>query len=304
MDKEKTQKYTYATNCQTYAPDSKSKFLIIHADDFGLCHSQNMAIIQAIEHGFVNSVSIMPPCPWFFEAIIYAQNNPSVDIGVHITLICEWPLYKWGPVSPLDKVSSLVDENGFLHSSIEGAKLDEVEIEICAQIEKVLSFGIKPSHIDSHGFVLSSNHELIELYYKIGQKYNLPILTSANLNNIKHYDSSEKYPLFVDNILIANPESRSDIDYEKMLRSMVHGITVLLVHPAFDNIEMQGVAAFKGWKFGPKWRQQDFDFLTSPLCEKIIKEENIILITWESINNRIKANKNESINLQLTTSCE
>ena len=71
--------------------------------------------------------------------------------------------------------------------------------------------------------------------------------------------------------------------YEHILRNLSPGINVLLVHPAFDNLEMQGVAAFNRWAFGSQWRQQDFDFFTSNLCKKIIEEENIKLITWKTI---------------------
>jgi len=35
--------------------------------------------------------------------------------------------------------------------------------------------------------------------------------------------------------------------------------------------------------WGSVWRQADFDFFNSKECEDIIKENNIILVTWREL---------------------
>ena len=98
-----------------------TKLLIIHADDLGLSHSENLASMYAMENGTVNSGSIMVPCPWFPEIAAYARSHPDADVGLHLTLTSEWEFYKWGPVLPSNEVPSLINEQGFLYDGIENS---------------------------------------------------------------------------------------------------------------------------------------------------------------------------------------
>ena len=43
---------------------SDERFLIINADDYGLCHSTNQAIDTLLAEGFITSASLMVACPW------------------------------------------------------------------------------------------------------------------------------------------------------------------------------------------------------------------------------------------------
>src|SRR5215510_2375772 len=94
-----------------------AKLLIVHADDLGMTHSINAATTKAFATGLVNSGSIMVPCPWLLEIATYSRSNPQADLGLHLTLTSEWKNYRWGPVMPKDKVSSLLDDTGYLYLS-------------------------------------------------------------------------------------------------------------------------------------------------------------------------------------------
>ena len=147
---------------------SAEKLLIIHADDVGMCHSVNEATILALEGGIVTSGSIMVPCPWFLEIAEYCRENPEADLGIHITLTSEWKHYRWRPVSSINKVPGLIDEEGYLwHSEKDVAKHAspaEVEIEIRAQVQRAIDFGIKPTHIDTHMGTVYETPEFFAAY--------------------------------------------------------------------------------------------------------------------------------------------
>ncbi|HXL79412.1 MAG TPA: polysaccharide deacetylase family protein [Pyrinomonadaceae bacterium] len=130
-----------------------AKLLIIHADDLGLSHSENQASIACFEKGVVNSGSVMVPCPWFPEIAAYSVAHPQLDLGLHLTLTSEWKPYRWGPVLPRTDVPSLIDSGGFLSNNcqvVAEAKLEEVEKELRAQVDRAKQFGIDPTHFDIH----------------------------------------------------------------------------------------------------------------------------------------------------------
>src|SRR5437016_10840905 len=113
-----------------------TKLIIVHADDLGETHSVNAAAIKALQGGTINSASLMVPCPWFPEIADYAKSHPSGDFGLHLTVTSERIYYRWGPVAPADKVSSLLDDGYFHHDweHNQHVKAKEVEIELRAQI--------------------------------------------------------------------------------------------------------------------------------------------------------------------------
>ncbi|WP_166926249.1 polysaccharide deacetylase family protein [Flavobacterium poyangense] len=274
-----------------YPPDTK--LLLIHADDAGLAHSENRATIQALEAGIVNSCSIMIPCPWSFEMVNYAKNNPQFDYGVHLTLTCEWEDYKFGPVAPLSEVSSLTDQNGHFYKTradfFNNAKAEEVEKELRAQIERALHFGLQPTHLDSHMCSVGVSPEFLELYKSLGKEYNLPVL--LNKTFIESVNLTKESFDFENDILaehlhighfdyfIKNEQKNY---YSSALDTMPSGFNIILIHPAFDDTEMQAITKNHP-NFGSEWRQIDFDYFTSEECRTKLKENNIQLITWKEI---------------------
>src|SRR5688572_28910888 len=157
---------------------SDAKLLIIHGDDLGMAHSVNAASIRALEHGMVNSGSIMVPAPWFPEIAAWARKNPDADLGLHLTLTSEWTTYRWGPVLSRGVVPTLFDKDGYLYltEDVAAANIDprEAEAEVRAQIEKARAFGIQPTHLDSHMRTLHQNTALFEVQLRMAREYKIP----------------------------------------------------------------------------------------------------------------------------------
>jgi len=280
--------------------DADDKLLIIHADDLGVAHSENIASFLAMKIGSVNSACIMMPCPWVAEVADYKQKNPDADFGLHLTLTNEWKYMRWGPVASLDKVPSLVDSLGFLYADClefsQHMKVEEAEIELRAQIEKAYSMGIKPTHLDAHmGCLVFSTSELFEVYLKLGREYKIPVMVGRFFLRVASQAFKDKIrpeDIIIEKVItadIADFESGMADYYKKELRNHSGGVQILLIHTAFNDAEMQALTIdHPHW--GAKWRQDDFDFFTSKECQTILEEENIKLITWRDIQQLLYKN--------------
>jgi hypothetical protein len=89
-----------------------ARVLIISADDFGMYHAVNTAVIRSIEEGIASSCSLMAPCPAAPHAMDLLRQHPRIPFGIHLTLVCDTPSYRWGPLSAKEKVPSLLSETG------------------------------------------------------------------------------------------------------------------------------------------------------------------------------------------------
>lgn len=152
--------------------------VIFHADDFGLTKGVNNGIIKAHREGIVKSSSIIPSGTAFEHATKLAQDNPTLDLGVHLTLVEEKCL------SDPQLIPSLVNPNGIFRKNFKKfikdfflgkIMLKEIEIELEAQINKCLEYGLNISHIDSHQHLYILPGVLHRVYY-LADKYKIPFV--------------------------------------------------------------------------------------------------------------------------------
>lgn len=274
-----------------------SKLLIIHADDAGVSHSENMATIEGMENGIVNSSSIMVPCPWFPEIAEYAnENSEEKDFGLHLTITSEWKDYKWGSSHSNTEVPSLINGYGYFYPLVDSvvvhANSPDVEKEITWQIEKALKFGIDVTHLDAHMGAVMSTPAFLETYIKKGREYGVPVLLSREIESFKEVESKMEITskdVIVDNVYQATPDifkSGMDAYYEDVLNNLEPGLSCILIHLANNNDEMKAVTKeHPDW--GSEWRQNDLDFFTSDKARDLIEKNNIVMVTWRELRDKI-----------------
>ena len=278
-----------------YSKDAK--LLILHADDLGVSHSEDSASIYLLEHGYVSSGSMQVPCPWFSEIATYAATHPNADIGLHLTLTSEWQYYKWPSVSGANKTASLLNSNGYFYDDLDSlgkmAKLAEVETELRAQIEKAMHAGVHPTHLDAHMGCCFFNKDFFKIYLKLAHEYKLPCLLNVNaFKLIYHVDISDLITdkdVVTDNVFMAFPPAYAKdraAFYTQIFKSLTPGLSCILLHAAFDDNEMKAITMNHD-DYGAAWRQADYDFFASDACKKALAENNIHLITWKEIKDKL-----------------
>ena len=108
------------------------KSLIVTADDFGVSPAVNEAVIRAFRDGILRYASLMVNRRAAGEAARLAKEAPGLGVGLHLEL-CRGNPARWG-----------------LRYFFSRVHRKRIEARIVSQIEKFLSFGLKPTHVDGH----------------------------------------------------------------------------------------------------------------------------------------------------------
>jgi hypothetical protein len=214
-----------------------------------MCHGANMAFLELERAGAVTCGAVMVPCPWFPEIAAEAAADPSLDLGIHLTLTAEWPGYRWGPVSAEGRRGGLTDTDGYFPRTV--AELRRVlvpevaEIELHAQIDRAIAAGIRPTHFDTHmGTALLP--EIREIYVQLGREYRVPVLLPrlsgvfADMLGERPAGDDAAYDVLraatgqpqIDNFLImpSRPEPQLHDRWRTTLTELPLGVTYAILH--------------------------------------------------------------------------
>ncbi|WP_282033235.1 chitin disaccharide deacetylase [Metabacillus indicus] len=200
--------------------------LIINADDFGFSKGVNYGIIDSHRHGIVNSATLMVNTPGTEHAVELAKSYPNLRVGIHLVLTFGQPVH--------DHVPTLINEKGLFKldknfkSSID-INPEEVLAEWDAQIKKFRSFGIHPSHIDSHHHV-HGWPVLEEVVKQLSLTYNLPVRNAFK----RQVDG---IPLLTEQFNDNFYGEKADVEFfENLLKEMKDnemGSLEVMCHPAY-----------------------------------------------------------------------
>ncbi len=275
------------TNSQTnrllgYPADAR--LLIINGDDFGMCHAVNEAIIGALQEGIVRSTTLMVPCPWALHAMRFLADHPETPFGVHLTVISDWVDYRWGPVTPKQKVPSLINKEGYFYNFehmsefLALVSLDELELEFRTQIERVLAAGLKPTHLDWHSLRISGRVDILAVMLKLAREYGLAlrVIGQSWIEKVQSQGLPTTDYDFLDSYLLDPDDKFASL--ERLLRELPTGLSEWAVHPGLANSELLAIDSG-----GAHIRQTDFEFLTSQQAKDVVEEEGIILLDYRTL---------------------
>jgi len=271
-----------------------ARLLIINADDFGMCHGVNEAIVGALAAGVVRSTSLMVPCAWGLHAARFLADHPETPFAVHLTAVGDGAVYRWGPVTAAEKVPSLVDSASGTRAfftfdqmveRLAYLDLGELELEWRAQLDVALAAGLRPTHLDWHSLRIANRPDIFDVMFRLAREYGLAArvafrpwaaaLQRKGFPTLDH-DLLDSYGL--------DAPTKAE-RYIRMLRELPVGLSEWAAHPALDTPEMLAIEP------GPqRTRQADYDFFTSQAARDVIREEGIILLdyrplqaVWQSI---------------------
>lgn len=203
----------------------------------------NRATVHLLSTTPIASCSLMATAPYYEDAVALLKRKGLEHAGVHLTLTSEYTKIGQRPVSPLEKVPSLVCPEGTFFSDFKHLEnppsLDEIRMELENQIRKVVDSGIKLTHLDGHMFFYEPsevrNTLLIDLVRSLSEEWKVPFRSCAK-DSSRHVDRVhfiwEKHPTYL---------SRFEY-YSSMLEKLKDGTTELILHPGDSLPELNSFA--------------------------------------------------------------
>lgn len=265
-----------------YSDDSR--LVIISCDDLGSCHGATEGVYQSIRSGVATCASIMVPAPWARYA---ADQYKGEDIGVHLTLNAEHPLYRWGPLTHAP--SLLSGEGGFPRSVDdlwEHADSTEVLRECRAQIERALAWGIDVSHLAPHLTSITLRPEFFDVYLELAVEFKLPIRLPSTISASAAgfpfrqlaADEGIVFPDHFDHDWRAGSRER----VLSALGALEPGVTEIHVQPSIDTAEVRALGDVAiGWI-------NDLALATSDELRDAVTASGAVLIGYRALRDAMR----------------
>lgn len=227
-----------------YSADTR--LVIISCDDLGSCHAANEGVFDALHRGVATCASIMVPAPWARDAAMRAL--PTDDIGVHLTLNCEHPAYRFGPITHAP--SLLSGEGGFpreVDDLWQHADPAEVLRECRAQIERAIAWGLDVSHLAPHLSVITLRPEFFDVYLELAVEFQLPIrlpstITAEQAGFPFRRLAAEEGIVFPDHFDHDWRAGSRERVYDA-IRELQPGVTEIHVQPVIDTPEVRAITS-------------------------------------------------------------
>jgi predicted glycoside hydrolase/deacetylase ChbG (UPF0249 family) len=256
--------------------------LVVTADDVGLHPGLTRGALEAHDEGIVTACSVVANGRALEEALDLLRDRPTLDVGVHLTLVGERPL------SPPERVPSLLGRDGAFLSGFRpfalrylrgGLEAQEIEQELRRQIEKLLAADLKLVHANSHQH-LHVLPRIFEIVVRLAEEYRIPFvrlpedpagelsLRGLEIGVLRRIAGKARRRLGGTGIQTTDRAvgilDAGRLTFERLTRVLedVEGFTELVCHPGIgdDALERE-----YGWGYG--WERE-----TAALCDPRVRE--------------------------------
>lgn len=258
--------------------------LIVKGDDMGAGHGINVATIDAHKRGVLTTTNVIVPGPWFLEAARMVNENPGLDVGVHLALTSEWESVKW---RPLTHAPSIADADGYFfpivhprqgfaaNSSIAESKwkIDEIERELRAQITAARRRIPQISYTWNHMGFTSLAPEVRDLVGRLSKEYGLVVPSDLGIQPIgRIYESKDSGAVKADKLAAR-------------LETLGPGLWLHIDHASTDDPEMRAFG-HAGYEWVAADRSAVFEAWTSPKVRDVIARRGIRLTNYREMTRR------------------
>jgi chitin disaccharide deacetylase len=236
-----------------------TRTLLVTADDVGLHPGMTEGAIRAHQQGIVTACSIVANGAAFDDAVARLRDVPSLEVGVHLTLVEERPLTA---IRFPKKYTSFVPL--YLARVI---PLRAIERELRAQIERVLATGLRVTHLNGHQH-LHLLPRIFRVVRRLASEYNIGYVRIVDdrggaarplsMRALSALGRKARRPGLTNDRTIGVAVA-GHLDDVVPLLDHVEGVTELVTHPGV------GVSGY-GWGY-------DWDRETRALCDPRLREE-------------------------------
>ena len=262
--------------CALALPAQEKKIrLIVQGDDMGVARAVNEGSIHAYREGVMRSTNVIVPGAWFLDAVRMLNDNPGLDVGVHLTLTSEWDRVKW---RPLTAGRSFTDSNGYFFPFVYPSKLgpalkeapfrvEEIEAELRAQIETARKHLPRISYLSSHMGCTNVSDEVKAVLQKLSKEYKLPVPGTAGdgIERLRNVWTREM-----------NAEQRGAA-FAAKLEALTPGTWLFVEHASFDTAESRAMG-HPTYEDVARDRQAVADAWCDARVKAVVKKRGIELI--------------------------
>ena len=284
------------------------KRVVVTADDFGIAEEINKGIVHAHLNGIVTSASLLTNAPATEDAIQIAKSTPSLEVGIHLSLV-EGISLRGCPGTTTDDLRYFSDTvclhrhwRPFITRYFSGRiKIEEIEEELRLQFEKFLKYfpSIPFANATQHLHILPGIQELV---IKLAKEYRVNVLRipgpedqggrfpfgpvlkflgkrmrkTLKLQDLDKPSHTDQFAGFH----VSGQLNESEL--MKIIGSLGEGTTEIMTHPGYNCAYLRDNLAWGYKDF--RW-EQEMEALTSPMVRGAIRAKGVELRNFSSIYN-------------------